>query len=279
MKAVRCGRGTVRVVRSASREGAIARSTNPLGARTSSAKVVAPGVPPSSLSRRRLESRLDDALRRRLTLVVAGAGFGKSTLLAAWADQVDCAWYSLTEDDAALGSLARGLVHALRLRLPALPAEISAVVEGMHGPDADEAGLSRGRELAGMICDVLADKLRRDLVLVVDDLHELGAARPAAALVEGLVREAPARLHIVLASRAEPPFRVERLRAQGQVLELAGAELAFTLDETAALIASELGEGDGLADPLQAATDGWPAAVRLAIEALRPVPAASDAPH
>jgi len=248
---------------------AISRSTNPVPPRTPSAKVVVPAVPPSALRRQRLETVLDEALSRRLTVAVAGAGFGKSTLLAAWAERADCAWYSATEEDAALPLLARGIAHALRLRLPGLPVEISAAVDGMHGPEAGEDGLLRARELAGLLCDFLAAKLRRDLVLVVDDVHELGPPGAAGGLIESLVREAPARFHLVLASRTELPFPIERLRSQGQVLEVSSVELAFTGSEIAALLRVELGDdAAGLAEALHEATDGWPAAVRLASEAL-----------
>src|SRR5207247_9795104 len=169
-----------------------------------------------------------------------------------------CAGSAATEEDTALASLAGGIVHALRLRLPDLPVEISAAAEGMRGPDADDDGPARARELAGLLCDVLAARLRQDLALVVDDLQELGAGGAAAGFVEGLVREAPARLHLVLASRTELSFPIERLRAQGQVLEIAGSELAFTVDEIASLLEAALGdEGAELAGALQEATDGW----------------------
>ena len=96
---------------------------------------LAPAVPPSALPRPKLEERLDEARSRRLTAVVAGAGFGKSTLLAAWAAGVNCSWYRVTAEDAELGALAAGIVHALRLRLPGLAAEVAAA----------DAPRSRGR--------------------------------------------------------------------------------------------------------------------------------------
>jgi ATP/maltotriose-dependent transcriptional regulator MalT/DNA-binding SARP family transcriptional activator len=79
----------------------------------------------------------------------------------------------------------------------------------------------------------------------------------------------------VLASRGEPPFPIDRLRGQGQVLEIAGRELAFTVDEVAAMLAAVLDDGAApLAPTVSDATGGWPAAVRLVIEALRTVPPA-----
>src|SRR3954452_4127733 len=116
-----------------------ASTTEP--ARTLAAQGVAPAVPAGAIRRPALEARLADALDRRLTAVVAGAGFGKSTVLAAWAAQRDAAWYTATPADAALGVFARGLVRALRASVPRLPPSVSAAVDALQGPDAhgDEA--------------------------------------------------------------------------------------------------------------------------------------------
>src|ERR671911_2685474 len=72
----------------------------------------------SMLRRRALEDRLDGAFAKRLATVVAGAGFGKSTLLAAWADDLECAWYGVTAKDTALPWLERGVAHAIATRVP-----------------------------------------------------------------------------------------------------------------------------------------------------------------
>lgn len=230
---------------------------------------------PPALARERLEERLDDALDRRLAVVVAGAGFGKTTLLSAWASRRRTAWYTLSPEDAELGALVRGLVGALRLRVPGLPAGLVAATEGLLGPDPDPEELGRADAYAAHICTALQDPDGRDLVLVLDDLQELGVDGAATRLVESLVRHAPPLLHVVLASRAEPPFPIERLRGQGQVLELTARELAFSTEETRSLVEEALGApGARVARELHDATGGWPAAVRLALEALRGVPPA-----
>jgi ATP/maltotriose-dependent transcriptional regulator MalT/DNA-binding SARP family transcriptional activator len=236
-------------------------------------KLLPPAVAPPALPRPRLEGRLDAGLARRLTVLIAGAGFGKSTLLSAWATTRATAWYTVASEDAELASLARGLVSALRLRVPALQVGVGAAIEGSRGPDGDLGELGSADAYAALICAALsAGRGRRDLVLVLDDLHELGADGASARLVESLVRNAPPTLHVVLASRDEPPFPIERLRGQGQVVELTARELAFTTDETRLLLEEALGEtADDVAGDLQEASRGWPAAVRLALEALRDV--------
>lgn len=237
-------------------------------ARSLAAKILLPAVPPTTLARPALESRLDEALARRLALVIAGAGWGKSTLVAAWAARHHCAWYALSPEDRAPLLLADGLARAIRLREPSLPDEL-VPLDVARGPDADAEAAVRAGVAASLLCEAVADRLGRDLVLVVEDVHELGEASVSTHLLESLCREAPPGLHLVLTSRAELPFGIDRLRGRGQLLEIGAAELAFTEDEVRELLP---GESSALAGDLFALTDGWPAAVRLAAEALRSIP-------
>lgn len=240
---------------------------------TATTKLVPPVTPSSLLRRERLLDRLDDVLERRLTTVVAEAGYGKSTLLADWAAGVECAWYTVTPDDATLGTFARGIADALRLRVPTLPADAAAAVTAVSGPGAEHDEPARARGFAALVCESLQSELGRDLVLVLDDVHDVVAADGAMQLVDALCRQAPASLHVVLSSRTELPFPIERLRGQGHVLEIAGVDLAFDVEETRALLAAVTGDDDAeTAAALHAATGGWPAAVRLAVETLRDTP-------
>lgn len=240
------------------------------------AKLVPPAIAPPALARAQLEARLDEGVARRLTIVVAGAGFGKSALLGAWAGRRRrSVWYAVTAEDRQLASLARGLFGALRLRVPALPPDLVTAIAGPQGPDADHDEPGRPDAYAALLCAALQDRLERDLVLILDDVHELGTDGAPVRLLESLVRQAPPALHLLLASRAEPPFAIERLRGQGQVAELTARDLAFSPEETEGLVEAALGaRGQHVVRDLQEATGGWPAAVRLALEALRGVPAA-----
>jgi DNA-binding SARP family transcriptional activator len=230
---------------------------------------------PFTLTRPRLDQRLAGAGHRRLTCVVAGPGFGKTTLLTAWVSTATTsAWHSLTPGDRALGVIVRAVTDALRARVPGLPAILAAAVSGSRGPDTgtDEAG--RAQAYAGQICEALADRQPRDLVLVLDDVEAIDGAPESVAFVAGLCRQAPATLHVVLSSRRDPPFPVARLRGQGQVLDLSASDLAFTPEETAQVVRAALGEDadPDLATGLYELTGGWPAAVRLAAEALAHAP-------
>ncbi len=235
---------------------------------TRASKTLPPETPSATIERPALEERLEDARARRLTVLVAGAGFGKTTLLARWAARTGCAWYTIEREDAALGVFATGILAAFRQRGVDLPPEIVEASGRPGAPGAEER--SRAEALANHVSDALEARLTKDLALVLDDLQELDAASPAMRLVEGLCRHAPSKLHLVLASRSEVPFPVERLRGRGEVLDLGPSQLAFSADELRELLSVAVGEDlEALAAPLHEATAGWPAAVRLGLEAVR----------
>ena len=244
------------------------------------AKLVPPREPSGTLARPELEARLAAGTERRLTVVVAGAGFGKSTLAGRVAARRDAAWYTVDAADTHLGSFAAGVVAALRRRLPALPADLATPIETSVDPKDDAEAHHRGQAAATLVADALQETLGGELLLVLDDCHEIDGAAGSWRFVEALVRFAPPDLHLLLVSRTDPPFGVERLRAQGEVSDVGGSSLAFTVPEIEALVANLLDAdvvpresvGDAAAR-IHSATGGWPAAVRLTIEALLAAPA------
>ena len=171
--------------------------------RTPSGKLQPPALPSVQVRRPRLESRLDAAATRRLTTVVAGAGFGKSTLVAGWARERECAWYTLGASDAGLTTFARGLVDAFRQRLPDLP-ELATDLD--RSPAAAQDEEARAESLAALLCDWLDQRLGDSLVLVLDDVQELGRGTASARLLETLCRRGrPTPSPLFLKSRAAVP--------------------------------------------------------------------------
>jgi ATP/maltotriose-dependent transcriptional regulator MalT/DNA-binding SARP family transcriptional activator len=248
-------------------------------ARSRSAKLLPPADPMGTLARPTLEERLLEGTDRRLTIVVGGAGFGKSTLAARIAATRPTAWYTLDTSDRTIGGLAAGVAASLRVRLPAIPEHLATEVETSIEPTDDAAIMAQSSAAAATITDALQAALDDDLVLVLDDLHVLGGAAGSLRLVEALIRLAPPELHIVVTSRAEVPFAIERLRGQGQVVDVGGTSLAFSADEIHELLHALLGDDadhadlhDVAAERIHVATGGWPAAVRLALEAYRNAP-------
>ncbi len=221
--------------------------------KTPRVKLMPPRLPASHVARPALERLLDEAERRRLTSIVAGPGFGKSTLTASVAAGHGWRWYLVDGGDRSLTSFARGLADALELDV---------------GEDAftGSEDSSRAEALAAVLTQALEEETASDQVLVLDDVHELGHDGAAVMLLERIVRQAPPELHLVLASRDEPPFPIDRLRGQGQVLDVDAAMLTFTGDEVAGVV------GHQLRDPIHELTAGWPAAVQLTAEMLQSVP-------
>jgi ATP/maltotriose-dependent transcriptional regulator MalT len=255
------------------------RDDDARAARGRQAKLLPPADPAGTLARPALEERLLEGTERRLTIVVGGAGFGKSTLAGRIAAVRRTAWYTLDATDRTIGGIAAGVAASLRVQLPAIPADLAGEVESSIEPTDDAAVMAQASAAAAAVTDALQVALDGDLVLVLDDLHVLAGATGSIRFVEALVRLAPAGLHIVVTSRAEVPFAIERLRGQGQVVDVGGTALAFSEDEIHELLHALLGDDrdhadlhDIAAERIHAATGGWPAAVRLALEAYRTAP-------
>ena len=215
------------------------------------------------IDRPRLRRALATATQRRVTALTAGPGFGKTTALTSFAAERDAAWYSLTEFDRDPVFLARGLVESLSPHVfGSLDALAQAITAG-RGPDGIVSAFVP--VLAGVLQEQLAD----DLVLVLDDLHEVTSRTPAADLVAELCQLSPPRLHLVVASRSDLPFPVESLRLHGHLQIMTAQSLAFDESEIAALLALVGNDRLGpFAPTIRELTGGWPAVVRLVAEAV-----------
>jgi DNA-binding SARP family transcriptional activator len=232
----------------------------------------APPAPTSLIDRPRLEPELRQILNRRLTLVIAGAGYGKSTLLRAWAAGRRVAWVGLRDDANARGNLVAAIIEAFARIGLELRADLDPRLGSVASSDVGPPDPGRAEAVAVVLARALETALLGDTVLVLDDLETI-AGGSAAPIVGALVRQAPARLHVVLIGRSAPPFPVERIRSQGELLELGVRDLRMNVDEIARVITAAYGSSDdALAQRLLDVTEGWPALVRLITESLRDVP-------
>jgi len=217
-----------------------------------------PHPPPGCVPRQRLDRRLDDSLGSELTLVSAPAGFGKTTLLAEWCRrrQRPVAWLSLDAGDNDPVRFWRCTVAALDRARPGLSERVAGLLDSL-APASIEA-------LVTTVVNELAAE-GGDALLVLDDYHVV-EAQPIHASLRFLLEHQPPALHIVLASRADPPLPLARLRAGGRLAELRAADLVFNLSEAAALLgeAAGLPLGEDLVADLVARTEGWAAGLKLA---------------
>ncbi|MHB8144683.1 MAG: LuxR C-terminal-related transcriptional regulator [Vulcanimicrobiaceae bacterium] len=220
-------------------------------------KLVPPAVLASSVPRPRLEAIADELLEAPVGLVVASAGFGKSTLLTAWharlAPQAKTAWLSLEARDASVSAFADALQSTLCHAMPQMGRSVAALVDDGCA-DAATLAVALVNEIF-----VATEEASEDLVLFVDDVHLACEAGEGAALLSGLLSQLPRRLHVVLASRRPLSFSpLAKLRSSGRLREVRESDLRFTLDEACALV----GDADA-ARHLIERTDGWPMAFRL----------------
>ena len=225
-------------------------------------KLHPPPVRELTIPRERLLERLRSGSDRRLTLVACPAGFGKTTLLAAWreaeAARKPVAWLTLDEGDNDPVVLWTHAIEALRRASPALAT--SAPAHTVVAPVVDVDLPRLVNELDG----------QGEITLILDDFHRLssGAAR---ASVRWFIDHAPPGFQLALASRTEPALPVAALRAHDELLELRAADLRFTCEEADAFLNGRLGLDLTLGDVegLVGKTEGWPAGLYLAALSLQ----------
>ncbi|MFW3171967.1 LuxR C-terminal-related transcriptional regulator [Geodermatophilus sp. CPCC 206100] len=223
------------------------------------AKLAIPPLRRSSVLRARLHAPLLHSAETPLTVVVAPAGWGKTTLLSQWAhDPAECrgiAWLSLDRADDEPLRFWSYVLSALRRGVPALTGDPLAA---LSAPGAEPVDLA----LPTLLNELSA--LDSEHVLVLDDFHLL--THPAIhAGIEFLLSYLPPALRLVIAGRSDPPLPLARMRARGELTEVRAADLGFTLDEAAALMTAVAGtpfDAAGVA-PLWGRTEGWAAGLHL----------------
>lgn len=226
----------------------------------------APDVPAFAVERDRLVSLLDPGVQRRLTIVVAPPGYGKTVLLSQWAaaqPRRRVRWLTLEPGDNDVGQFARHLRAAL--------GSSTAPSDQTTSPPLD---MGDEENLPAFVARLLADLGRSPpTTVMLDDFHVL--SNPALVDAFGtLVEHAPPWIHVVLATRVDPPLRSHRFRLSDALVELRQEDLAFERDEAARLVRRLAGR-DLTArhvDALMARTGGWAVGLQLAAVSLRQRP-------
>jgi LuxR family maltose regulon positive regulatory protein len=248
-------------------------------------KLYIPPARPDLVPRPRLTERLNEGVECMLTVVSAPAGFGKTTLLSEWihfrgevTSPLKVAWVSLDEDDndpvrfwsyvvAALGTVHAGVGETVRVLLHS--PQLSPTAPASRGESEWAAVASRSE--AEWIASVLTALINEivvvpdHFVLVFDDYHVIEAQTVHDSLVY-LLDHLPPQMHLVIASRADPPLAIARLRARGQLAELRADDLRFMPDEAVTFLNQVMGLDLSAEDvaALEARTEGWIAGLQLA---------------
>ncbi len=231
------------------------------------AKLSRPQPGDQILERSRLLRALGENSARPLTLLVADAGYGKTTLLAAFVRSLarPVVWYSLMPSDADPIVFGRYLLEGFRREHPRFGRDVERALE------EGRPGGRLGEMLGGTIAGALAALKGPAHLLVLDDFQEVAGEPQVLALVDTLLRHLPERVRIVIASRTVPPLSLERMRVRGDVFELNSSQLRLTREEQGRLFSEVYGRALSVQElaELDETTLGWPTAVHLVHESLR----------
>jgi LuxR family maltose regulon positive regulatory protein len=224
-------------------------------------KLYIPRAHPNLVPRPRLGELLNEGMNRKLTLVCAPAGFGKTTLLSEWrmlhlGSEYQLAWVSLEEADNDPSRFLSYLLAALQ----AIEADTGeAVLDSLRSPQPPPIE----SVLTALANEIAA--IPKDFTLVLDDYHAI-ANEAVHDAISFLIDHLPPQAHLVVASRTDPPLSLARLRAQSQMTELRAADLRFTPEEAGTFLrdvmALDLSTED--VEALERRTEGWIAGLQLA---------------
>jgi LuxR family maltose regulon positive regulatory protein len=241
-------------------------------------KLYIPAPRPNRVPRTRLTERMERGSAGPLTLVSAPAGFGKSTLLSEWAHSGNrqVAWVSLDEGENDPIRFLCYVATALQRLSPGLGEDALVALRQMQTPSMELLE----PVLTGLLNEVHA--LDQDVVLVLDDYHVIESRHviesphvvesPAVhQIVQFVLDRLPPRLHLVIATRIDPPLPLSRLRARGQLTEIRAQDLRFTPQEAADFLNHAMGLSlpASSVNALEERTEGWAVGLQMAALSLQ----------
>jgi len=238
-------------------------------------KLYIPPVRPELVSRPRLIERLNAGLHRKLTLISAPAGFGKTTLVSEWVsesarEQVGesargrpVAWLSLDEGDNDLARFLTYLVAALQTVDAGIGKDVLDMLQSPQLPPLESLLTLLINDLAGN--HEAGNHEGCPYVLVLDDYHVIHSPTVHEALVF-LLDHLPPQLHLVILTREDPPVPLPRLRVQQQITDIRAQDLRFTVEEAARFFDQTMGLRLTALDvaALESRTEGWIAGLQMA---------------
>ena len=220
-------------------------------------KLVRPPIMDYYLFRNSITDELEQNINKSLTLVSAGAGFGKSTTISLWLEQTQSlhAWVSLGDEHNDLRVFLLYMITALDQILPGSMSKSEKVIKNDPLPDFKKLTLILFNEL----CNI-----DQNLILVLDDFHKINDKNIIRFLDEWLEYPPPC-LHLTLITRRDPPLIIETLRLKGQITEIRMSDLSFANHEIALFFNQSINIdlSDSQVQNLHKKTEGWIIALRL----------------
>ncbi|MCL4868598.1 MAG: LuxR family transcriptional regulator [Anaerolineae bacterium] len=224
-------------------------------------KLYIPPPRPGLVLRPHLVKQLNDNLPRKMTLISAPAGFGKTTLVSEWVADRTAAWLSLHERDNDPTQFLTYFIAALQTIAPTAGQWVLAALQTPQPPPTEIILTTLLNEIAA---------IPDHFVLVLDDYHVI-ESETIDQFLDFLLDHLPPSMHLVIVTREDPALPLARLRAAGQLTELRAAHLRFTQAEAAAFLNQVMGLHLAAAEvaALENRTEGWIAGLQLAALALR----------
>lgn len=221
-------------------------------------KLYRPPPRPKAVLRPRLIAQLNDGLQRKLTLISAPAGFGKTSLVSEWLSNTSrkTAWLSLDNSDNDLGHFLTYLVAALKTIAPTIGDGVLAALQSPQPPSIESL-------LTALLNEITA--IPENFILVLDDYHVIDA-KPIDQALTFLLEHLPPQMHLVIATREDPQLPLARLRVRNQLTELRVADLRFNRAEAHGFLNQVMGLNLAAEDiaALDTRTEGWIAGLQLA---------------
>ncbi|HEY3368219.1 MAG TPA: LuxR C-terminal-related transcriptional regulator [Symbiobacteriaceae bacterium] len=221
-------------------------------------KLYIPPPRPKLVHRPRLIERLNEGLHRKLTLISAPAGFGKTTLVSEWVAgcRRPAAWLSMDEGDNDPVRFLAYLVAALQTIAANIGGGVLGVLQSSQPPPIESI-------LTALINEITT--VPDDFTLILDDYHTIDA-KPVDDVLTFLLEHLPPQMHLVIATREDPHLPLARLRVRSQLTELRATDLRFTPTEAAGFLNQVMGLDLSAKDiaALETRTEGWIASLQLA---------------
>jgi LuxR family maltose regulon positive regulatory protein len=221
-------------------------------------KLYIPSPRPDLVPRLRLIEQLNAGFHNKLTLISAPAGFGKTTLLSDWIEEVrlHAAWLSLDEPDSDLIRFLTYFVAALQTIEPNIGKGALVALQSPEGVNIEAV-------LTTLLNEIAASP--DNWILILDDFHVIESQLVDRVIIF-LLEHLPSNMHLIVASRIDPSFPLSRLRARGEMTEIRVHDLRFNLDDATAFLDQELGFELSPQDvkALETRTEGWIAGLQLA---------------
>jgi len=229
-------------------------------------KFFIPPTRPNSVRRSRLIDQLSAGLYRKLTLISAPAGFGKTTLVSEWISVCECpvTWLSLDENDSNPTSFLTYLIAALHRSDAIETSFYDDLISKLQLPQP----LPTDTILTSLINEIT--ECDRKCLLILDD-YQLVISDPVDKALNFLLENLPQLLHLVIVTREDPQLPLGRLRAKDQMTELRAADLRFTPHEAGEFLNQVMGLNLSTGDitALEKRTEGWIAGLQLAAISLQ----------